>query len=130
MPQNKITYSDMPEVSFFTAGTQTYGVSGDTSGTGATVVEGTYYHWESAESGFTNTYWWGTEVSDGPTAQFGFKQDSEVTAYINEHGDLDAVFANWQTYINGLESWEQHMVVGAFGQKLSEEGGADCMESV
>ena len=80
----------------YTAGTYSGGTSGQT------YVEGWYFSWETADGGFTNTGWWATEITQGPTAVGGFASDDEVTAHIEGGGDLNGAFASWQDYLNTL----------------------------
>lgn len=124
-----ITYNvpeDAPNVSFFTVDPQNAGNSGDSM----TIVGNIYFSWSSAESGFTNTGWWGTDFKEGPTAQseFGFTDDTDVIAYLQAGNNLDNVFAAWQRYIDSLPIYEQYLVVGNFAETLADDhSGAACM---
>lgn len=104
----------------YTAGTFSGGTSGQT------YVKGWYFSWETADGGFTNTGWWATEISDGPTGRDErFENDSDVTAFLLEGGNLDATFANWQTYLNELG--DQALVAfNSFTNALLAEGGGGC----
>lgn len=93
-------------------------------GNGHIAVGGIYFHWDTAEGGFTNTGWWGadwgsTNGNIGPTAVFG--TDEEVTAHLQSPGaNLNECFAKWQERISNnpeTVSWE----VQAFYDALSDD---------
>ena len=130
METNTITYqktSDTPDVAFFSVPAANSGNSGD----GEVIVGDVHFGWESAEGGFTNTGWWGTEVPNGPTSIGGFTSDDAVTTYLQQSGNtLTPAFKAWQNYINGLDVWDQSGVVDDFCQALLTAGngnGRNCM---
>lgn len=130
MGTNTITYqktSDTPDVAFFSVPAANSGNSGDEE----VIVGNVHFSWESADGGFTNTGWWGTEVQNGPTRIGNFTNDSDVTQHLKQPGaTLTEAFRAWQIYINGLDVWEQNGVVDDFCQALLEAGngnGENCM---
>lgn len=81
-----------------------YSVARDiTIPSGASIVHGIYYMWN--DEGFTGQGWM-YSVSGGPTNMYkDFASDADVAAYVAEHGNLNAVFADWaQSYT--LEGWD------------------------
>lgn len=127
---NSITYqknSDTPDVAFYSVPASNPGDSG-----GETVIVGSvHYGWNSAEGGFTDTRWWGTEVPEGPTSITGeFENDAAVAEHIRNGGNLNDAFAAWQRYIDGLPVWQESGVISKFNQALAEHGGEGCMSEV
>ena len=60
---------------------------------GATIVEGIYYMWN--ENGFTGNGWM-YEIEGSPTNKYpDFKNDEDVAEYVENTGNLDAVFSSW-----------------------------------
>ena len=129
MGSNSITYqknSDTPDVAFYSVPASNPGDSG-----GGTVIVGNiHYIWNTAAGGFADTGWWGTSVSNGPTYIGGFRSDAEVKQHISEGGNLDAAFAAWQTYINGLPVLDQSGVIDDFNNALDMKGGSGCARNV
>ena len=130
MGTNTITYqktSDTPDVAFYSVPAANSGNSGDEE----VIVGNVHFSWESAEGGFTNTGWWGTEVLNGPTRIGNFTNDDDVTQHLKQPGaTLTEAFRAWQIYINGLDVWEQNGVVDDFCQAplLAGNGnGRNCM---
>lgn len=79
------------------AGTEKSGDSG-----GRVPVGGTYFNWDNRESGFTNAGWFTSkDCTCGPMVLWGFKNNAEVTQYLNDleaagqDANLNAVFDNW-----------------------------------
>ncbi len=67
-------------------------------GDGHIAVGGIYFHWDTAEGGFTNTGWWGSELDYGPTE--GFLSDEAVTEHLKSGKNLDIFFQQWQEQID------------------------------
>ena len=126
MPSYQIRY-EAPEVSFYSVPP----TNGGNSGSGQTVVGGVVFTWTDAESGFTGTSWWGTEIENGPTYIGGFRSDEEVRQHLSTPGaSLSEAFVAWQEYIDGLPVWDQGGVVSDFGRALAAQGGGlgrSCM---
>lgn len=98
---------------------------GNPTNSGQTHVEGWAFSWDSAEGGFINTGWWGTELTDGPTRIGGFENENSVQEHIRNGGNLDAAFAAWQSYLDGLEDLSL-IAFNHFTNKLIELGGSGC----
>lgn len=67
-------------------------------GNGQVHVGNIYFHWDTAEGGFTNTGWWGSELNYGPTSEF--LSDKAVIEYLQGGNNLDKYFQRWQEQIN------------------------------
>lgn len=126
---NSITYqknSDTPDVAFYSVPASNPGDSG-----GEIVIVGSvHYGWNSAEGGFTDTRWWGTEVKNGPTYMGGFFTDDAVELHISQGGNLNDAFSQWQTYIDSLPAIEQSGVIAQFNTALAKAGGSGCATNV
>lgn len=126
MGTNTITYqktSDTPDVAFFSVPAANSGNSGD----GQVIVGNIHYTWNSAEGGFTDSRWWGTEVEFGPTRLGDFTSDEDVTRHLQQPGaNLNAAFQAWQNYIDSQPVLEQSGIIDAFNDALVRAGGGSC----
>lgn len=136
MGTNLITYqknSDTPNVEFYSVPASNSGNSGN-PGEGTVTVGNVYYNWNSAEGGFTDTGWWGTSVSNGPTRMGGFNTDDAVADFLsNSANNLNSAFQEWQNYIDSQPVWEQAGIIDDFNQALLVAGngnGRNCMTEV
>lgn len=130
---NSITYqknSDTPDVAFYSVPASNPGNSGE----GIVTVGNVHYNWNSAEGGFTDTGWWGTEVLNGPTHVGGFDTDDAVAEFLsNPANNLNSAFQAWQNYIDSRPVWEQAGIIDAFNQALlvaKNGNGKNCMTEV
>lgn len=71
---------------------------------GATIVEGIYYMWN--ENGFTGKGWM-YDLEGSPTNKYSdFKNDEDVAEYVENTGNLDAVFSSWSMNYT-LDDWHR-----------------------
>lgn len=117
---------DMPYVSFMTVDPQ----NSDNSGGGdhETTVGNIHFLWNTAAGGFTDTEWWGTGITNGPTAIGGFTSDDAVREYLSTPGNnLNDAFRAWQDFIDTQDIWDQPGIVSNFATALEAQGGQNCM---
>lgn len=91
-------------------------------------VGGIYYEWN--DEGFTGKSFF-TDIINGPTNSYGFNSDADVIDYLNSlpegQRNLNAVFLNWQNFINGLsddDAWEYSR---NFEDAVYNAGGTGCV---
>ena len=84
---------------------------------GQTVVGGVYYSWVNTESekGFSGSGSWFTNIPDGPTGSYFGNSEEAAQNYVDEYGNLDAIFRAWsqnpeydvdayQNFLNAIQS--------------------------
>lgn len=83
-------------------------------GEGHIIVGGIYFHWDTAEGGFTNTEWWGSELNYGPTE--GFPSDKAVTEHLKSGNNLDIFFQQWQEKIDSSGADGRQEALNFYGE--------------
>lgn len=95
--RNRYAGEEYSTVSAYSIGSKEGGIT-----SGASIVQGIYYMWN--DGGFTGKGWM-YEVTGGPTNMYpDFKSNEDVADYVDQNGNLDAVFKYWSEHYD-LVGW-------------------------